>query len=101
MGFEFDDVTDTSAKVVLRWEKLQVPFTVEVDTPKLVAEQGQRGHRWQAQLQAAGYCIQNNTCLDDAGRWIDASIALQENFANLRAKALLLAKKNDSKGAVA
>jgi ABC-type Fe3+/spermidine/putrescine transport system ATPase subunit len=50
-------------------------------------------------LQAANFCIQNNTCLDEAGRWIDASIAQQESFANLRAKAMLLAKKNDTKGA--
>jgi hypothetical protein len=101
MGFEFDDLTDTSAKVVLRWEKLRVPFTVEVDTPKLVAEAGKSAMRWQNGLQAAGYCIQNNTCLEEAGRWIDASIALEPNFSNQRAKALWLAKKNDYKGAVA
>ena len=101
MGFEFTDLTDTSAKVVLRWEKLRVPFTVEVDTPKLVAEAAKNTMRWQNGLQAAGYCIQNNTCLDEAGRWIDASIALDANFANQRAKALWLAKKNDFKGAAA
>ena len=100
MAFDFEDVTDTSAKVVLHWEKLKVPFTVEVDTPKLVADKAKDAVRWQTPLQAANYCIQNNTCLDDAGRWLDASIALQENFSNLRAKAMLLAKKNDSKGAV-
>jgi hypothetical protein len=27
-------------------------------------------------------CIQNNTCLDDASRWLDASIALDPNFGN-------------------
>jgi Protein of unknown function (DUF2911) len=101
MSFDFTDLTDTSAKVVLRWEKLQVPFRVEVDTPKLVAEAARASLRWQNGLQAANYCIQNNTCLDDAGRWLDASIALDANFANQRAKALLLAKKNDYKGAVA
>jgi hypothetical protein len=101
MGFELDDLTDTSAKVVLRWEKLRVPFTVEVDTPKLVAEAGKSAMRWQNGLQAAGYCIQNNTCLEEAGRWIDASIALEPNFSNQRTKALWLAKKNDYKGAVA
>jgi len=101
MSFEFTDLTDTSAKVVLRWEKLQVPFTVEVDTPKLVADAARSSLRWQNGVQAASYCIQNNTCLDDAGRWLDASIALDANFSNQRAKAQLLAKKNDYKGAVA
>lgn len=101
MAFTFEDTTDTSSKVVLRWEKLKVPFTVEVDTPKLVTAKVQETVRWQTPFQAANYCLQNNTCLDEAGRWIDASLALQENFANLRAKALLLAKKNDTKGAAA
>src|SRR4051794_27555648 len=31
MAFGFDDVTDTSTKVILSWEKLQVTFTIEVD----------------------------------------------------------------------
>ena len=101
MGFEITDLTDTSARVVLRWEKLLVPFKIEVDTPKLVADAAKGALRWQTGLQAANYCLQNNTCLDEAGRWLDASIALDANFANQRAKALLLAKKNDYKGAVA
>jgi hypothetical protein len=95
MAFDFDDVTDTSTKVVLSWEKLQVPFTVEVDTPALVQAKLKESVRWQAPYQAASYCIQSNTCLDDASRWLDASIALQENYSNLRAKAMLLAKRND------
>jgi hypothetical protein len=101
MSFEFTDLTDTSAKVVLRWEKLQVPFRIDVDTPKLVADAAKSALRWQTGVQAANYCIENNTCLDDAGRWLDASIALISNFSNQRAKAMLLAKKNDYKGAVA
>src|SRR5437764_7651992 len=36
LAFEFDDVTDTSAKVVLHWEKLKVPFTVEADPKTLL-----------------------------------------------------------------
>ncbi len=101
LGFAFEDVTDTSAKIVLRWEKIAVPFTVETDTPKLALANVQQVVRWQTPLQAANYCIQNDTCLDEAGRWLDASIALEEAFGNYRAKALLLAKKSDWKGAVA
>ena len=97
MAFEFEDLTDTAAKVVLQWEKLKLPFTVEVDTQKLMVSKANEAMR--APLQAANWCIQNNTCLDDAGRWIDASLAQQESFSNLRLKALLLAKKNDAKGA--
>jgi hypothetical protein len=99
MSFEFTDLSDTSAKVVLRWEKIAVPFTVSVDTPALVGAKAKAAIGWRAPFQAASYCIQNDTCLDDAGKWLDASIALDGNFNNYRAKADLLAKKGDYKGA--
>ena len=99
MIFTFDNTTDTSSDVVLHWEKLKVPFTVEVDTPKLVTEKAGQALRWQTPYQAANYCIQNKTCLDEASRWLDASIALQETFTNLRAKAQLLAGQTDYTGA--
>src|SRR4030095_16201939 len=99
MAFAFEDTTDTSSNVVLRWEKLRVPFTLTVDTPALVMAKIKDAVRWQTPYQAANYCIQNNTCLDEASRWLDASLALQETFSNLRAKAMLLAKQNDKKNA--
>jgi Protein of unknown function (DUF2911) len=101
MAFDIEDLTDTQATVVLHWEKLKVPFKVEVDTPTLAMAKIKEAVRWQTPYQAANYCIQNNTCLDEASRWLDASLALQETFSNLRAKALLLAKQNDAKSAVA
>jgi hypothetical protein len=100
MRFTFEDVTDNSADVVLAWEKLEVPFTVEVDTPKLAAAAAGRAITWQTPYQAANWCLQNDLCLDDASRWLEASIALTPTYANQRAKATLLAKKNDYQGAV-
>ncbi|HYU32343.1 MAG TPA: DUF2911 domain-containing protein [Thermoanaerobaculia bacterium] len=100
MRFTFENVTDNAAEVVLAWEKLEVPFTVEVDTPKLAAAAAGKAIGWQTPYQAANWCIQNDSCLDDAGRWLEASIALSPNFANQRAKATLLAKRNDYPGAV-
>ncbi len=101
LAFDFEDVTDNSAKVVLHWEKIAVPFTVEADTPKLAVAGVKDGLRWQSFVQAANWCVQANTCLDDASRWLDAAVALDANFATQRAKALLLAKQNDFKGAAA
>jgi hypothetical protein len=100
LRFTIDDVTDTSGEVVLAWEKLEVPFRIETDTTKLTLEVASQALRWQNPYQAANYCITNDTCLDEAGRWLDASIALSPTFVNQRAKATLLAKKNDYKGAV-
>jgi hypothetical protein len=101
MGFRFEDLTDDSATVVLAWEKLEVPFKVEVDTKTLVAAKAKESIRWQTGYQAANWCLQNDTCLDEAQTWLDSSLALQQNFNNLRALAQLRAKKGDAKGAVA
>lgn len=101
MDFAFEDLTDNSATVVLRWEKIAVPFKIEVDTPKVVQAKVQESVRWQTPYQAANYCLQSGDagCLEDAGRWLDSSIALEGNFWNYRAKANLMAKKGDKKGA--
>lgn len=99
MRFTFEDVTDDSAEVVLAWENLEVPFTVETDTGKNVASLASGAVRWQTPYQAANWCIQNKTCLDEASRWLDASIALEPNFANQRAKAMLLAEQGDTQAA--
>jgi hypothetical protein len=101
LQFTFEDLTDTSANVVLAWEKVEVPFKLEVDTPKLVLAKANETLRWQTPYQAANYCLDNNTCLDEAERWLAASLAMGESFWNHRAMARLREKKNDTAGAIA
>ena len=101
LSFRFDDLSDTAATVVLHWEKVEVPFRVEVATPALVAEKAKGNLRWQSGYQAANYCLDNDTCLEDAARWLAASRALQETFWNLRAQARLDAKRGDKAAAAA
>jgi hypothetical protein len=98
MGFEFRNLSDTSAELALRWEKLEVAWKIEADTPRLLVEAAQSERRWQD--AAAAWCVQAGSCLADASRWIDASIATEPTFSNQRAKARLLARQNDFKGAV-
>ena len=105
LSYSFDDPTDKSVVVALRWEKLRVPFTVEVDTPTVVVESLRRQLRdlprfsWQGWNQAANYSLQNKVNLDEALTWVDRSIRMQENFNNLRTKAGLLELKGDTKTA--
>jgi DUF2911 family protein len=99
--FRFDDVTDDAATVVLAWENLEVPFRITADTTKLVVEKANQALRWQTPLQAANYCIEAKTCLDEAVRWLDLSLAIQPTFSNQRAQARLLALRGDFEGAVA
>jgi hypothetical protein len=103
MGFTIDPVKDNSAVVTIRWEKVRVPFTVEV--ADVVATTLARAREavaaskeddWRTPFQAAGYANQNKAA-DDAKKWIDlastrvdASIAKKETFQNLVAKTNIL-----------
>ena len=99
LSYEFDDVTNSSATIVLRWEKLRVPVSVAVDTKEVVIAhardaylKGLAGFTWQGFSQAAAYCLNAGAHLDEALAWIDKSIAINENVNNLFVKAGLLRK---------
>jgi hypothetical protein len=88
-------VGPNSAQVVLRWEKLRVPFTVEVPSVEAVwrskVDEAMAANPtdWSTPLNVAGFYAGDNKW-DDAIAWADKSIKAQETFENLRAKANFL-----------
>jgi tetratricopeptide (TPR) repeat protein len=107
LGYTFEDPTDSSVQVAMRWEKVQLAFPVTVDTPQVVVESLRKELRglgrffWQGWNQAAAYCLRTNVNLDEALNWANESTKIAENFTNLRTKAALLEKKGDTKTAEA
>jgi tetratricopeptide (TPR) repeat protein len=105
LSYQFIETTNKSTIVSLRWEKLNVPFKVEVDVKEVVYQnmkkelRGINGFTWEAPLQAARFCLANNMHLDDAMKWADKSIQTQEKFGNLMVKSKLLALKGQTKEA--
>lgn len=100
--YTFDPVTANAATVNLRWEKVSVPFTVEVKDVKAL---------WRAKthaliaanpanevfpLQAASTFAADKNW-DEALKYVDQSIKVKATFRNLAAKANFLrnAGKND------
>ena len=84
LKYEFTDQTPGSAVVALQWEKLVIPFKIDVD---LVATQlasfrkelrTDKGFTWESWDQAALYCAQHKTNLDQALLWADS--ATSRNF---------------------
>ncbi|HEX6179795.1 MAG TPA: DUF2911 domain-containing protein [Chitinophagaceae bacterium] len=79
LKYEFSNETNNSATVSLQWEKLSFPFKVEVDLAKTqVASfrnelRTDKGFTWQTWDQAAQWCLQNNTNLDQALQWADSA----------------------------
>jgi len=106
LSYSFDPVTDDSAQVNIRWEKVSVPFTVKVpDVNALTlsklkaAVEGAKPDDWRTAYQAAAYALNNKDTADDAQgmMWLDQSIKVKETFQNLsfKANALYKAGKKD------
>jgi tetratricopeptide (TPR) repeat protein len=88
------------AVIALEWEKLRIPFKVEVDVHKVVLAfhapqlRNEPGFTWEGLNTAATYCLNNNINLEEALTWSEQSISMpyvgQANFFTLSTKAQLL-----------
>ncbi len=88
MSFNTTDLTASAATVVLAWEKVRLPFTVEFNTiGKLEAAVGD----WRLLNSAARFAMGDVSTIDKALEWVDRSIALEKNGANVRTKAEIMA----------
>ena len=93
--YSFDPVTENSAQVNIRWEKVKVPFTVEVKEVKAL---------WRSKAEALIAANPTNEVLPlqvaqaylgdknypEALKFVDQSIKVKETFRNLSAKANVL-----------
>ena len=99
LAFEFLGRTDSTLVVALEWEKKRIPFTVGVDLNKTVIESfrsqllGINTYRWEAWNDAARWCLQRKTNLEEALSWAERSInggyngfAANKNLSNLTTK---------------
>ena len=96
LEYSFDPVTENSAQVNIRWEKVNVPFTIvipDVNATTLAhlktAVSSAKADDWRTPMQAGNWVLTNNTQSDDATgmEWLDQSIKIKETFQNLSAKA--------------
>ena len=110
LEYSFDPVTEDSAQVNIRWEKINVPFTVKVadvaatTLAHLKTTVGNaKPDDWRTPLQAGNYLINNQNPADDAQgmAWIEQSIKVKETFQNLAGKANALYKAGKKEEAVA
>ncbi len=100
MSFNFENIKDNATEVVLHWEKLQVPFNINIDTDSQIFANANSAINWQTPNQAASYCLQAGSNLEDGLRWATISIAINENYNNTGLKARLQAKLGQKKDAI-
>ncbi len=102
MSFSFDPVTESSATVNIRWEKLLVPFTVTVDSiglsmakarPLLAAA---KADDWRIRYNVGTYAYDNGLkdeggkLLTDALAIVDQGILAKETYGLLSGRANIL-----------
>lgn len=89
MEFSFEDLTPTSANLVLRWEKLELAVPVSVDVNPIVlgkartAVASAKPDDWRTPYQAANFCLTNAVALDEGHKWLERSMSVQQTFQNL------------------
>lgn len=103
LDISLDPVSDNSLVAKIKWEKISVPFTIEVKdivavalAKARVAVAAAKSDDWQTPFQAANYA-KTNKATADADKWyeqslkaIDEQIKAKENFQNLSRKATIL-----------
>ncbi|MBV9925365.1 MAG: DUF2911 domain-containing protein [Acidobacteria bacterium] len=108
--YTFDPVTENSAQVNIRWERLRVPFTVEVKDVKALTVEKLRAavaaakpDDWRTPMQAANYVFGNKVTAsyEEAMQWLDKSLKTKETVGNVYARARGLAEMGKTADAVA
>jgi len=111
LKYEFMNQTENAATVGLQWEKLMIPFKIETDYVKdqLAVFRNElrnsKGFEWRSWNQAASWCLQRNTNLEEALLWADTAVSANfggdHSFAAYSTKAGILSKlgRNDEAAA--
>ncbi|MDP2385456.1 MAG: DUF2911 domain-containing protein [Bacteroidota bacterium] len=93
LKYEFINQTKNSATIALQWEKVMIPFKVEVDLIKTQLDEytqalkTDKGFAWQSWIEGVNFCLKNNVNTEEALKWCDVALQFDKNFQILIAKA--------------
>lgn len=94
MSISIEDVTENSARIVIGWEKIRVPFTVDIgDVNKRLVTKARR-QVVSDQISTANFIFTSKMTeqYPDAIALLDSALAATESFAALSLKARILAE---------
>lgn len=105
LDYEFIDWSENQVTIALEWANKRLPFKVSVDLNKTVAEsfrselRGINTYHWQAWNDAALWCLNHDTNLEEALSWANRSInggyggfAANRNMTNMSTRVEILKK---------
>jgi hypothetical protein len=104
MSFEIPEMTTDTAKIVLRWDKVAVPFTVDTGATTKVMTQLRNALNpdWRAPYAAANFAFDNKGAATDQeiSDWLDRSLSVNQNIQNLWLKARFLQRIGKTQEAI-
>ena len=109
LEYWIDPINDNSAQVNIRWEKVRVPFTVEVKDVKGLTLQKARAtiaaakpDDWRTPLQAAQFVLLSDEKMDttEAMGWLQQSIKIKETYGNMYTLSRALASQGKTPEAI-
>jgi hypothetical protein len=100
LAFDVEELTDSTAEISFRWEKLKVSFTVKFKTRDLILSKVNQNFSSGTPLAYATYMLNNGMNLSEALNWVDKSIGVQESYWNVRIKARILEKMGKKSDAI-
>ena len=108
--YGFGETTANSTTAFIRWEKLRIPFTIDIGDVhgRVIAQfreaiKNRKPDDARPLNQGANYVatFKVKPSYDEAIGWLEASIAMKETFGNLGAKARLLNENGKTAEAIA
>lgn len=98
LTYDFDEISRNHGVLTLKWEKKAFPIRIDVATNELAFAQYRQklpeAKDPQAYLEAARFCVQNQTNYEEGLTWIDKAIGSGKNFSNMSTKAGLYYRKD-------
>ena len=104
LTFEFPEMTTDTAKVVMRWEKIAVPFTIDTKSTErtMASFRNAMNPDWRTPYMAADFAFNNKGAATDAevNAWIEQSLKANQNIANLYLRARLAERAGNKADAI-
>jgi hypothetical protein len=110
MGLEFENIKGNTADVVIVWDKVKVPFTIDVgdvnnrfltEIRRQMSNLKTDDFRTPAQAASWVYSTKITASYQEAVQWLDKSISIRETFGSLNTKARILADMGKTAEAIA
>lgn len=105
LAYEFTEREPARATVALKWEDLQVPFTITVENaPALYVAamrnelRGSTGFDWHNYDNAVDYCLKNKVNLPEAEKWAQTATVPQQGGAENFSTLMMLSRAQEANG---